>query len=125
MLVSRRLIVGIYLFIWTLFAILNRGNLELLAWITQLVFSMEILAGWLTLESLRFRHERTFEQLHAHFLYEIGDNDPQAVANVLDALVAYESTKSSSGILLSSKIFHKLNPVLTNKWEQIKNDVGI
>jgi hypothetical protein len=125
MLITKRLKVGIYLLLWVLAFALRHNNLELLTWITQLVFSGEIVAGWLTLEILRFRHERTFDQLHAHFLHDIGDDAPQAVANVLDAFVAYESAKSSAGILLSSKIFHKLNPSLINKWEQIKTDLGM
>lgn len=123
MLISKRWVVGAYLLLWTLAFVLRHNNLELLTWITQLVFSGEILASWLTLECLRFRHERTFDQLHAHFLHDIGDNDPRAVANVLDAFVAYESAKSSAGILLSSKVFHKLNPALTAKWEQVKEDL--
>lgn len=125
MLVTKRVIVGFYLFLWALAFTLRHNNLELLTWITQLVFSGEIVAGWLTLESLRFRHERTFEQLHAHFLYDIGDDAPSAVANVLDAFVAYESAKSSAGILLSSKVFHELNPTLIKRWEQIKADLGM
>jgi hypothetical protein len=123
MLVRKRWIVGFYLVAWLFAFALRHSSLELITWITQLVFSGEIIAGWLKLECLCFRHERTYEQLHAHFLNGIGGDHPRAIANVLDAFVEYESAKASAGALLSSKIFNKLNPELTKKWEQIRNDL--
>lgn len=125
MLVSKRWIVGVYLALWVLAFALRHNNLGMLAWITQIVFSGEMLASWLTLECLRFRHDRTYDQLHAHFLHGVGDDSPRAIADVLDAFVAYESAKSSAGTLLSSVVFNELNPELTAKWEQIKQDLGM
>ena len=123
MLVRKRWVIGFYLVAWFLAFALRHNNLALITWITQLVFSGEIIAGWLKLECLRLRHERTYEQLHAHFLHGIGGDQPRAIANVLDAYVAYESTKAAAGMLLSSKIFEDLNPELTKRWEQIKHDL--
>jgi hypothetical protein len=125
MLDHKRWTVGLYLVAWLLAFALRHDNLGLIAWITQLVFSGEIVAGWLKLECLHFRHERTYDQLHAHFLHGIGGNEPRAIADVLDAFVAYESAKASAGALLSSKIFDEINPELTRKWEQIKKDLGM
>ena len=125
MLIPKRWTVVVYLSLWVLAFALRHNNLEILTWITQVVFSGEILASWLTLESLRFRHERTYDQLHAHFLHGVGDSNPRAIADVLDAFVAYESAKSSAGTLLSSMMFNELNPELTAKWEQIKRDIGM
>lgn len=125
MLVSKRWTVGIYVVLWVLAFALRHNSLQLLTWITQVVFSGRVFAGWLTLESLRFRHERTFDQLHAHFLHDIGDDVPRAIADVIDAFVEYESTKSSAGILLSSKVFNQLNSEISKKWEQIKMDLKI
>lgn len=123
MLKPKRLTFLCYFSLWFLLITLRQSNLETVTWITQLVFSGEILIGWLKLEILRFRYEQTYEQLHMHFLQRIGDAQPTAIANILDAFVSYESAKSSAGTLLSSNIFKELNPILTNKWEQIKKDL--
>ncbi len=123
MLARKRLLTGGYLIAWLVAFALRHDNLALLTWITQLVFSGEILTEWLKLEILRIHHERTFEQLHSHFLQEIGTDSPRAIAEVLDAFVAYEATKSTAGILLSTKLFQQLNPILTTQWEQIKRDL--
>ncbi|MCD6335444.1 MAG: hypothetical protein J7M27_08950, partial [Candidatus Latescibacteria bacterium] len=93
--------------------------------ITQLVFSREILTQWLKLEIQRFRHERTFEQLHSHFLHEIGEDSPRAIANVLDAFVAYKAAKSATGVLLSTRVFRKMNPALSKKWHQIRQELNM
>ncbi|MFH1985242.1 MAG: hypothetical protein ABIL58_25675 [Pseudomonadota bacterium] len=125
MLERKRWTVGVYLVAWLLAFALRHNNLELITWITQLVFSGEVIASWLKLECLRFRHERAYERLHAHFLHSIGGDQPCAIANVLDAFVAYESAKAAAGVLLSSKTFVQLNPDLTRKWEQIRDDLGM
>ncbi len=123
MLIKSRIISGVYLTCWILAFASRHNNVELLTWITQLVFSGEIVAQWLNLEVLRFRHERTYEQLHAHFLHEVGEASPRATATILDAFVAYETAKSSAGLLLSTKVFNKINPSLTLKWEKIRSDL--
>ena len=123
MLYTKRWIVGGYAIIWVLAFTLRHNNLELLIWITQLVFSAEILDQWFKLEFLRAKCEQTYEQLHAHFFHGIGENSPSAVATILDAFVMYESAKSSAGLNLSTKAFHKLNPTLSKKWEEIRRQL--
>lgn len=125
MLVRKRIIIFGYLFMWLLAFSLRHNNLELLTWITQLVFSGEILAGWLKLEILRFRHDRIYDELYSHFLHELGQNSPSAVANILNAFVSYESAKSNAGILLSTKEFQKLNPTLSKRWLSIRQKLGM
>ena len=120
---KKRWVTGGYLLVWLFAFSYRHNNLELLTWITQVVFSGQIVVQWLNLEVLRHRHECTYEQLHSHFLHEVGVDSPTAVATVLDSFVAYEAAKSSAGILLSSKVFHKLNPSLTEKWNQIRLDL--
>ncbi len=123
MLWKNRFITGGYLVTWLLAFALRHNNLEGLTWITQLVFSAEIVALWLNLEVLRFRYEHVYDQLHAHFLHEIGEDSHRAIATVLASFVDYESAKSSAGILLSTKVFNKLNPSLSEKWKQIRRDL--
>jgi hypothetical protein len=125
MLITKRWITCIYLIVWVILFTLRHDNLELLTKMTQIIFSGEILASWIKLEVLHFRAEKTYDQLHDHFLHDISDDNPKAIANVLDAFVAYESAKSSAGILLSQKIFCCLNPTLSSKWMQIRSDLNM
>ncbi|WP_431064833.1 hypothetical protein [Methylotuvimicrobium sp.] len=123
MLVSKRLLVGIYLVVWVLVFSSRDIDLDVIIWITQIVFSGEIIVQWLNLEVLRFRQERTYEKLHAHFLHDIGDDSQRAIATILDSFVAYEVAKSSASYLLSTKVFNELNPELTKKWEQVRSEL--
>jgi hypothetical protein len=125
MLQTKRFVVGGYAVAWLLAFTLRHNNLELLTWITQLVFSAEIVDQWLKMEVLRSKCEQTFDQLHAHFLHGIGESSAAAVATILDAFIMYESAKSSAGIKLSTKIFQKLNPTLSKEWEKIRRDLGM
>lgn len=125
MLVSKRGLVLVYIASWVLLFSFRDTDLSIMMWITQIVFSGEIIAQWLSVEALRARQERTYERLHNHFLHKIGSDSAKEIATILDAFVTYETAKSSSSCLLSSKIFHKLNPSLTKKWEQIRNDLGM
>ena len=123
MLVSKRLLIGVYLVIWLLIFSFRNVDLDLIVWITQLVFSGEIIVQWLNLEVLRIRQERTYEKLHSHFLHEIGCESQRAIATILASFVAYEAAKSSASYLLSSKVFNKLNPEITRKWEQVRTEL--
>lgn len=125
MLCPKRIVTGGYIAVWVLAFCLRHNNLEVLIWITQILFSGETIVQWLNLEVLRSRHERTYEKLHVHFLHKIGENSQRAIATILDAFVAYETAKSSAGYLLSTKVFNKLNPQLTRKWEKIRHELNM
>ena len=123
MLVSKRVLIGVYLVVWILVFSLRDINLDIIIWITQIVFSGEIIVQWLSLEVLRIRQERTYEKLHSHFLHEIGGNSERAVATILDSFVAYETAKAAASYLLSIKVFNELNPKLTRKWERVRSEL--
>ena len=113
-----RLVSGIYLATW-LFLMLNRDtDLGLISAAAQAVFSEQIISRWLRLEWLRIRSENIFRELHRAFL----SNPAQHVlgAQILEAFSTYEATKSSASIVLSTNIFDRLNPSLTQEWEDIK-----
>jgi hypothetical protein len=123
MLFSKRLITLFYIIVW-LFAISSRDtNFDLLTWITQILFSGEIITQWIKLEISRFKYENIYNQLHKHFLHKTGDTTPESIASILDIFVTYESEKLAAGIKLSSKFFYKLNPSLTKKWEKIRTEL--
>jgi hypothetical protein len=125
MLERKRIIMLLYVIFWLLAFTFRHNNLELLTWITQLVFSGEILAGWLKLEILRFRCGQIYDKLYLHFLHKIGQDSSTAIATILDACVTYESAKSTAGILLSSKDFKQLNQNLTNRWQRICQELNM
>lgn len=122
MLQKTRLITGGYAIAWLLAFALRHNNLEILTWITQIVFSTEVAVQWLNLEVLRFRCEQVYERLHAHFLHDIKDS-PRSIATILDAFVSYEAAKSSAGLVLSTKVFHELNPRLSEQWIRIRQEL--
>lgn len=123
MLGAKRLVIGGYLLVWLVAFTLRHDDLNLLIWITQVVFSGELVAGWISLEVLRARHEATYEDLHRHFLHGIGDRSATGIATVLDAFASYEVTKAATGVQLSPRVFARLNPDLTVKWETIRKDL--
>jgi hypothetical protein len=125
MLVNSRIITGIYFIAWVFFFALQQDNINVLVWVTQLVFSSTILVKWMNLEILRCRHENTYDQLHSHFLHEIGGDSQKAIATVLDSFASYEAAKAASGMLLSSKVFYMLNPSLTQEWSKIRRDLNM
>jgi len=125
MLVKRRIIIGIYLSALIFIFALRHDNLNVLIWITQIVFSSEILAAWIKLEVLRNSHENVYDNLHTHFLNEFDESTSVAIANILNNFVNYESAKSASRVKLSSKIFHDLNPQLTKDWKKIRSELNM
>jgi hypothetical protein len=127
MLSKKRIITFGYFIAWFAAFSLRHDNLELLAWITQLVFSSEIFSQWLKLENLRFHHEQVYGDLHSLFLNRIGTETETVsiTATVLNAFATYESSKSAAGILLSKRIFQKLNPSLSEQWKQICEELDM
>jgi hypothetical protein len=123
MLKRQRVLILIYMMIWIALFSIRRSDVDLLMWVTQVVFSADILADWLRLEWLRVRHEDTYSQLHQHFLNDIGQNSPAALAGILDAFVGYESAKSAAGVILSSTDFQVMNPELSKRWDSVRRDL--
>lgn len=125
MLVSVRIKTFVYLAAWLAVLAGRHESMDIVLWITQLVFSADILAYWLSLECLRHRHERVYEGLYQHFLHGHSQNNPKASASILDAFASYEAAKAAAGVLLDSKIFFRENPRLSEKWTDNCKKLGI
>jgi len=125
MLRGRRWKTGIFLILWVVVISLRHDQLELLTWATQLVFSAEVLVEWLNMEILTARYKEVYEQLYAHFSNKRGSKKLADVAAILDAFVSYECAKAAAGTLLSSKIFNRLNPALSERWERIRKELAM
>lgn len=113
-----RLVSGIYLAIWLILMLNRDTDLGLISAAAQAVFSEQIIFRWLRLEWLRIRSENIFRELHRAFL---SNPAPHVLgAQILEAFSTYEATKSNASIVLSTGIFDRLNPSLTQEWEEIK-----
>lgn len=120
MLVHVRSINSIYLLLWLFFVLARETDLELVLWITQLVFSSAMIFRWISLEMLRYRHDQTYELLYNTYLAR-NEDSKKFIPTILDAYASYEAAKAAAAVVLSSKIFKKINPELTLKWNQIRS----
>lgn len=85
---------------------------------TQAVFSEQVLSKWIRLEWLRSEFERTYDDMYR--LFQAKPAGATFAAHTLDSLASYETAKANGGIVLSSKLFQKLNPSVSQEWEQVK-----
>ncbi|WP_437222739.1 hypothetical protein SH661x_002924 [Planctomicrobium sp. SH661] len=125
MLFCERLKAGVCAITWLALWANRFCSFEILSWITQVVFSAEVLESWLTLEVFRARCAKVYERLYDLFRGGVRIRSNEDKATILDTFAAYESAKASAGTLLSSEIFHKINPKLTEDWERIRNELGM
>lgn len=125
MLPKVRWVTGAYLFSWLGVLVFRYGSMDTILWITQIVFSADIAAYWLSLETLRSRHNRVYEDLYEHFLHGHGEEEAKAKASILDSFATYESAKAVAGILLSTKVFERENPKLSKDWDGLRKRLGL
>lgn len=123
MLKIERIKMIIYVFVFMIF-ILNRTTpLDLIATVAQVIFSEEIIVKWIRMEWLRMRVESIYDKTYSLF-HSKPSNEIMQVRG-LEAFGNYECGKALGGILLSAKIFEKMNPKLTTEWEWIKKNLPI
>jgi hypothetical protein len=125
MLTAQRAKTGSYIALYAV-TVLNRStDLELLAIVAQGVFGSDIIARWLRLEWLRFRSEQAFDNFNRLFRSRPAFGGNAAQAEALDLFTFYETTKSTAALILSSKVFDKHNPRLTEEWVRIRSRLGL
>ena len=117
MLKKERVIVPAYAALF-LVAVFNRNtDLAIIPIAAQVLFSEQLISRWLRLEWLSHRCGATYKRL-----YELFQAPPAARtrnAKILDAYAIYETSKANAAIALSSPIFFKLNPRLSDEWKKI------
>ncbi|RVK42978.1 hypothetical protein [Sinorhizobium meliloti] len=107
-------------------ALSNRStDLGVASVVAQLVFSEDILMRWLRMEWLRMRSEQVFANMTSFFNAKHSFAKPLGQSEALDHFSFYETAKSTAGILLSSKLFHKHNSELTSEWEKVRGRHGL
>jgi hypothetical protein len=117
MLKKERAIVAAYAALF-LFAVFVRStDLAVIPIAAQALFSEQLISRWLRLEWLSHRcgaiYTRLYDLFHAPPAARIRN------ARILDAFAAYETSKGNAGIALSSPIFFKLNPRLSEEWKKV------
>lgn len=112
---------AIYVVIWIVAALNRTTDLGLAAAMAQAVFSEQLISKWIRLEWLRMRFERVYESLFALFQTTTNFNRENVRAHVIEIFGNYETGKAYGGVNLSSKIFNRLNPSVSEEWERIRS----
>lgn len=118
MLPGERARVAVYVALWLLLALWRDTPLDWIATSAQVLFSEEIIAKWLRMESLRMRCEHVYQDVYR--LYQSKPDPKTKAAMAVDAFGDYETAKAAGCITLSSRLFEKLNPSLTEEWSKIR-----
>ncbi|PID07789.1 MULTISPECIES: hypothetical protein [unclassified Sporosarcina] len=123
-----RLKVGIFIFVFVVALVLRTTEMELISILAQTLFASTLIPAYFRLEILHSKNKAIYDCLHDIFLFHYRGtnlNDERLSAKILDCFVKYESAKAYSGVKQDSKIFHKINPRVTQEWEEIKRNLNI
>lgn len=120
---KERALIGTYVALW-LVALFNRStDLDAIVWASQIVFSEQLFSRWIRLEWLRGRSEAVFDSLY-QLLQTDRARGTSFDARVMQQIVKYENTKSIAAVTLSSRVFAKVNPALSQRWNDIRRELG-
>jgi hypothetical protein len=112
-----------YLCAWLFLALNRRNNLDMVLVGAQIIFSEQILSHWLKFEWLKAQIEKIYDALYRQFQNRAEEKHFQIT--IQENFVMYECAKAKTNILLSSKIFDKLNDQLSADWIEIKKRIKI
>jgi hypothetical protein len=115
--------ISVYIVVWLLCVIYRGTDLGWIVAATQVIFGEQLLSKYLRMEWLRDKCEDTYKDVFS--LFQAGTNESHFKAAVLEAVTSYESAKANAGIVLSSKVFNKLNGKLSIEWSEIKATLNI
>jgi hypothetical protein len=113
-----RVKIAFYALAWLMVLLWRDTPLDWLAVAAQSLLSEVLVAHWLRLEWLRSRAEQIYES--TRLLLELDPSPDRLAAYAADAFGDYETGKALGGIVLSAKIFNRLNPMLSKEWEVVK-----
>ena len=117
MLKKERATVAVYVVLFLAAVFYRSTDLAVIPIAAQALFSEQLISRWCRLEWLSHRcgaiYARLYDLFHAPPAARIRN------ARILDAFAAYETSKGNAGIALSSPIFFKLNPRLSEEWKGI------
>lgn len=117
--------IGVYVLVWFWAAVYRATDPEVLTIAAQVLFSEQLLSRWVRMEWLRSRIERLYEELYALIQSTSDTRSKEFRARVIESLIRYETSKAQAGLSLSSRVFNKLNPELSRKWNSLCHQLGI
>ncbi|HDR7772843.1 TPA: hypothetical protein QCY13_004199 [Bacillus paranthracis] len=104
-------------------------EIELISILAQTLFAGTLIPSYIRLEVLHSKNKAIYECLYDIFLLYQQDSSDRSEkrlsAKLLDCFVKYESAKAYSGVKQDSDIFRKINPGVTQEWEDIKHRLDI
>ena len=117
MLKRERVVVCAYTVVFLICVFVRSTDPAVIPIAAQAVFSEQLISRWLRLEWLSVRCGAIYTRL-----YDLFQAPPMMrirSAKIIDALTAYETSKANAGIALSSPIFRRLNPQLSEEWKMV------
>ena len=117
--------VGVYAVVWLVAVVYRATDLALVAAMAQAVYSEQLISRWVRLEWLRSRFERVYDRLYQLFLTATDYDREECHIHILEAFGEYETSKGYSGIILSKRVFNRLNHDLSAEWESIRKDLQL
>ena len=119
---ERARVIG-YFVLWFLCFFNRATELDVIVAGTQVLFSEQVISKYLRLEWLRSQCESVYDSS-----YTLLQHPPKKSAFMVMALAnfsQYENAKACAAITLSEKVFHQLNPSLSEEWAAIKATVKL
>lgn len=102
------------------------GNKELVNNLLQIAATGVLIQQAVRLQQFSNRMKRLHDDFKVLFTNLKGaQNKSKQEGEMTKNVLNYEATHAWGGILLNSKIFDKINPTLSAKWEQMKQDYNI
>lgn len=118
--VRMRIKVGVYFVLPLVMSTCRSTPTAWLVVLAQTLFSADLVLKLVRLERYRVRTIRVFDHLEQFFLQAGGNEKPNDVAILIGAFTDYECAKDEAALPLPSKLFLKLNPELSAKWEEMQ-----
>ena len=125
MLQRERISVAGYLLIFILLIAIRSVSLHLILFLTQTLFSADIVVHWMKTESYCSRAARVRDRLRQFFLQGGNASTPEGLAIALIAFADYECAKDEAAMPLDEQIFQNLNPDLSTKWNKLRSELKI
>ncbi|MFC4024764.1 hypothetical protein ACFOUV_13255 [Oceanobacillus longus] len=124
----KRVKIVLFIVLFLIAIIIRTTELELISILAQTLFASTFISAYIRLEVLHSKNKSIFKYLYDIFLFhsqKTNELDEKLSAKLLDCFVKYESAKAYSGVKQDSKVFHKINPQVTQEWEEIKRSLNI
>jgi len=108
-----------YLGIWLVCALYRQSELTAIAVAAQIVFSGDVIERYMRLEWLKSQFDHVYDAAFSTIQSTTNFTTAEFRGRSVQLLLTYETSKSKAGISLSSRLFNKLNPSLSQSWDHL------